>query len=342
MSPQPTNDAVVIRDISGSTARILTGYGFNCVRFSVSTGNDLTDVIWSEPDFGPAGAPDLNGIPVLFPFGGRLAGTTFRWRGTEYTVTDAIINNGYAIHGFVLNRPWRVIEQSETHVTGEFQASVDDPSLLDQWPSDFRIRMRYEISATTLECDITIENPDQKPMPYGFATHGYFRTPLVPEGNGEACEVTIPAASTWVLDQNAIPTGEIVPVDASNDLRNGPAIDGRQFNTVYTDLETEQNGDVACKVRDPAAGRSIRITSSGGFREVVVWNPVHREAVAIEPYTCVVTAFDVEERGFDAGLRVLEPNQSDSLRIIIELVDDRATRFEPRRNPGAFGFTPRV
>lgn len=318
---RPTNERVEIRDPGGSTAIVHTGYGFNCVRFSVAIEDGPIDVIWSEPDYGPGSAPDLNGIPVLFPWGGRMNGTTFRWQGIEYTITDGRIAGGAAIHGFVLDRPWRVIEQSRDRVVGEFHASVDEPVLLDQWPSDFRIRMAYEVGPASLACDVWIDNPDTKPMPYGFATHGYLRTPLA-DGDGEVCEVTVPAAATWVLDDNAIPTGEIRPVDAGNDLRGGSAINGRQFNTVYTELETDDDGAVICAVRDPAAGRTTRITSTGGFRQVVVWNPPHREAIAIEPYTCVVTAFDVEERGFDSGLRVLEPGQSDRLRIVVDLTGD--------------------
>ena len=59
----------------------------------------------------------------------------------------------------------------------------------------------------------------------------------------------------------------------------------------------------------------------------MVWNPPHREAIAIEPYTCVVTAFDVEERGYDSGLRVLDPGKSDTLRLAIELVTDDRTEM---------------
>lgn len=314
-------NAVEITDQSGTAARILTGYGFNCISFSVMTSSGPIETLWSEPGFGPGSEPDLNGIPVLFPFGGRMVGTSFHWRGAEFTITDGRIANGSAIHGFVLDRAWRVIAQSENRVMGEFHASIDDAALLDQWPSDFRIRMAYEVGPASLTCDIWIDNPDTTPMPYGFATHGYFRAPLA-GGDGEACEVTVPAAATWVLDENAVPTGEIRPVDAENDLRNGPSIAGRQFNTVYTDLETNDDGIVDCAVRDPDNGQTMRITSTGGFREVVVWNPPHREAIAIEPYTCCPTTFDLEERGYDSGLRVLEPGQSDHLRIVIDLVDD--------------------
>jgi aldose 1-epimerase len=305
---------------SGTTARIHAGYGFNCTSFAVMTADGPVELIWSEPGFRPGSPPMLSGIPVLFPFGGKLVGNTFRWQGAEYTITDGIIANGNAIHGLVLNRPWRILEQIDTQLVGEFQASIDDPALLAQWPADFRIRMSYELSADTLTCDITIENPDERPLPYSFATHGYYRTPLG-DGDGEASEIIVPASQRWVLDKQSVPTGEIRPIEPELDLRNGAAIAGRQFNTVYTELAADDSGSVTCAVRDPASGRTVTLTGTGGFREVVVWNPLHRQAIAIEPYTSVVTAFDVEERGHDSGLRTLEPGTSDNLRLEIRLVE---------------------
>jgi aldose 1-epimerase len=54
---------------------------------------------------------------------------------------------------------------------------------------------------------------------------------------------------------------------------------------------------------------------------VVVWNPPHRQAIAIEPYTCCPTTFDLEERSYNAALRVLDSGESDQLRVVIDLVD---------------------
>ncbi|MEZ6109736.1 MAG: hypothetical protein R3C99_01595 [Pirellulaceae bacterium] len=41
---------------------------------------------------------------------------------------------------------------------GQFQASVDDPSL-ERWPSDFRITATYELSDDRLTLALTFENP---------------------------------------------------------------------------------------------------------------------------------------------------------------------------------------
>ena len=318
MSAQPTHDSVEIRDASGSVAHILTGYGFNCVRFSVATSDGPIETVWAQPGFGPGKSPLFSGIPILFPFGGRLVGNSFRWRGTQYTVTDALVLNGNVLHGFVINRPWRVIEQADNRVVGEFHAAVDDPALLSQYPSDFRIRMRYEIGASSLASEITVDNPGDRPLPWGFTTHGYYRLSLG-GGKPEESIVKIPAGATWVLDSDVLPTGQIAPVAPENDFRGDEPLGGRSLDAIFTKLEPEADGSVVASIDDPYAGRTLRIVSRGPFREFVVFTPEHREAVAIEPYTCAPTTFDLEERGYDAGLRILEPGQSEKMTISLHL-----------------------
>ena len=318
MSPQPTSDAVEIRDASGTTARILTGYGFNCASFSVMTPDGPIETIWTEPGFGPGKSPLFSGIPILFPFGGRLVGDSFRWRGIEYTVTDALVYHGNVLHGFVIDRPWRVLEQSTDRVVGEFHAATDEPDLLRQYPSDFRIRMTYAIGPHSLASEITVDNPGNCPLPWGFTTHGYYRLSLG-GGRPEESIVRIPAGATWVLDADVLPTGEIAPVGPENDYRVDRPLGGRAMDAIFTRVEPETDGSLVASIHDPIAGRTLRIISRGPFREFVVFTPEHREAVAIEPYTCAPTTFDLEERGHDAGLRLLEPGQSETMTIEVRL-----------------------
>ena len=112
-------------DSSGATARILAGFGFNCFEFRVPHESGRIDVLWSVPGFetGKQRASS-SGTPLLFPFPGRMPGTTFRWEGKEYRLTEGD-RQGNAIHGFVLDRPWRVVEADQRSVTGQFQASVE-------------------------------------------------------------------------------------------------------------------------------------------------------------------------------------------------------------------------
>jgi aldose 1-epimerase len=55
----------------------------------------------------------------------------------------------------------------------------------------------------------------------------------------------------------------------------------------------------------------------GVFRECVVYTPPHREAICIEPYTCVPGALELDRRGIAAGLRMVPPG--DSFRAVVEI-----------------------
>ncbi len=57
------------------------------------------------------------------------------------------------------------------------------------------------------------------------------------------------------------------------------------------------------------------------FRELIVFVPPHDATlVAVEPYTQTPDAINLENRGVDAGLRVLKPAESTTMRISIETV----------------------
>ena len=119
--------------------------GFNCFSWRPVLNDGPREMLWADPDFAAGDKrPSSGGIPLLFPFPGRIGGAKYQFNGREYQLEpgDAF---GNAIHGFVFNRPWRVVEHGDAHVVGEFQASVDDPTILEHWPADFRIRVSYEV-----------------------------------------------------------------------------------------------------------------------------------------------------------------------------------------------------
>jgi aldose 1-epimerase len=301
---------------SGARASVLVGLGFNCYRFLVRHGDSDLDVLWSESEF-DSGLKRAagSGIPVLFPFPGRIAGQTLTWQGRQFALA-AGDGRGNAIHGFVLSRPWRIVERSAQHVRGQFQASVDDPTLLDCWPADFRITASYSIDHHTLSSELLIENPDQQPLPCGLGLHPYFRTPLGGSDAG-ACIVRLPVASRWELVE-MLPTGKKLPVPQAERYRAGVELSSLVLDDVFSDLPFEDDWCQA-SIFDPGSGRRVKISFDRAFSNCVVYNPPHREALCIEPYTCVPDAFRLESAGVDAGLRVLQPGESFVARWTIEV-----------------------
>ncbi len=152
--------------------------GLNCYSFRVTLGGEPVEALWADPEFaGGEKRPTRSGIPILFPFAGRIGGAKYRHAGHDYQLTPSD-ELGNAIHGFVVHRPWRVVEQTADSLTGEFQASVDDPAIIEHWPADFCLRVTYRVSPGTLHARLVIRNPDSRELPCGLGLHGYFRLPL--------------------------------------------------------------------------------------------------------------------------------------------------------------------
>jgi aldose 1-epimerase len=301
---------------SGATAKILPGLGFNCYAYSVPTPSGPLEVLWSSPGlFDGTAKPTGSGIPVLFPFAGRIRGTSFRYGGQKFELT-AGDGKGNAIHGFVFNRPWRVIEQSADRAVGQFQASVDDASILPHWPADFRITLEYRIAAGLLTSDFHIENPDGKPLPFGLGTHGYFRVPLGADG-GDDCRVTVPARSAWELESLA-PTGKNGPTPLCQQISQGMRFGDMQLDNIFGGLEFADHR-LTTTVGDPKSGRKVSQTFDDQFSACVVFNPPHRQAVCMEPYTTLPDAFALLEKGIDPQLKVLAPGESFRTRIEIRV-----------------------
>jgi aldose 1-epimerase len=307
----------LIDDQRGSRAKILPKLGFNCFSFQPMVQEERMEVLWSAPNF-PSGTerPSGSGIPVLFPFPGRVRGTSFQFQGQNYELPpgDAY---GNAIHGFVINRPWRIVEQSAKKATGEFQASIDDPSILSHWPADFLIRLSYTLAGNRLISDVEIVNPDDKPLPFGLGTHPYFRVPLGGHGDGSRSITTVPAKSRWELI-DMLPTGKRLPVGAKDSVRVGMEFGSSKFDDVFTDLEFKDEQFTASIV-DPNSTTTLVMNWGEEFPHCVVYTPPHREAICIEPYTSVPDAFWLEKRDIPSGLRILAPRESFTAKSEIRL-----------------------
>ena len=301
--------AITIEDKTcDSTATVLPELGFNLFQFSTTVGGQLVDVIEADDDFALGNTrPSRCGIPILFPFPNRIDQGKFTWNGKQYQIP--MDNSGeHAIHGFCLDRPWRVIDQSENSVTGEFQLSKDAADRLELWPADFIIQCTYLLSGSTLKSRFTFTNPDTKPLPWGFGTHAYFKLPLTQASSAQNIVLYCPAHKQWILE-DFIPTGKIVPVPESADLRKGGYYSTMKLDDVLTDVRP-QGDSLDCTLVDEAAGIEMVQACDPRFRELVVYTPPGREAVCMEPYTCPTDAINLEAKGIPCGWETLAPGES--------------------------------
>lgn len=303
-----------LQDASGTcNASVLPEFGFNLFRLTV----DGDELLWSHADIEQGTTrPSGSGLPILFPFPGRLAGNTFAWNNRKYLLQsdDGL---GHAIHGFVLDRAWRVVDQQSSEVTGEFQASLDAPELAEQWPSDFRIRCRYVLQSTGLHASYFVENMGDESLPCGLGTHAYFRVPNN-EVAAEKCLLQFSAKTHWQLD-NMLTVGDGSQQRVNEQyeqFRAGLAISKLQLDDVFSDI-VFVDGQAKASIVDQSPSRKMTLTWDEYCGTCVVYIPPHREAICIEPCSLVPGGFGFT--GNDEGLQVLTPGESFEHRLSIVL-----------------------
>ena len=308
--------ATIIDPSTGAMAQIAVGFGFNCFQFQVQSNGQPLEILWSDPGFARGSArASSSGIPLLFPFPGRIPQGVFKWEGKEYRLPTGD-GRGNAIHGFVLDRPWRLVQQNGHQVVGEFHASRDDAKILELWPADFRIRVTYSLRNDTLSSTLEIENPDSKTLPFGLGTHPYFRVPLGGKSRDE-CRVVVPVSEEWELKE-LLPTGNRTTLKSAALLQRGMRFGDMFFDHVFTGLQFD-NGWCRSAIVDPESNVRVEQNFDRSFRECVLYTPGHRDAVCIEPYTCVPGPFELQERGIEAGLRVLRPGEKFAAQVEIKV-----------------------
>jgi aldose 1-epimerase len=292
---------------SNTSATIAPQFGFNCYRWQAPIGGSPRDLLWYDPDFLVGKAkPTRSGIPLLFPFAGRIRGSQLSFDGKTYDIVDTLDDLGNPIHGFVLNRPWRIVEQTEDKLVGEFQPSVDAPNVLAKWPADYRLRVTYHVGPSSLSCKIEVHNPDDKLLPFGFGSHPYFRLPLGDQGSLANCQLTVPAHFVWQLDDQLLPTHQLHRAELAQAFERGETLGKSSLDNLLTGLQFE---DRICHahVDDPQNGQRLSVRFGSEFANCVVFIPPHREAVCIEPYTTAPDAFRLQTMGLNAHLRFLPP-----------------------------------
>ena len=301
-------DVISLTDAQNrSTAKIAPSLGFNCFDFQARVASETVPVIDASPQFARGSEkPSGHGIPILFPFPNRIRGGQFAWGGKTYQIdaAHASFHGTNAIHGFCLDRPWRVTSRGPDFAVGVFQLSVDAPDRLAYWPADFRIEVRYALHGSCLRADILIGNPSAHPLPWGLGTHPYFKLPLSAKSRSSRCLIEAPASQEWEL-VDCLPTGRVVPISESKDLREGAYFDVLKVDDVLTGLGDTPT--VECAIIDEEAGLQVTQRFQSAFRELVIYTPPNRDAICLEPYTCVTDAVNLEPRGIDAGWQVLDP-----------------------------------
>ncbi|HYB89592.1 MAG TPA: aldose 1-epimerase [Candidatus Binataceae bacterium] len=253
--------------------------------------------------------PFASGIPILFPWPGRIARARFDFAGRAVTLPANEPARGHAIHGLAWNCAYRVIRRGPYYLRAELDSSAS-PELSRVWPYRFRLELDYEIGGG-LRCRAAVRNTGDAVMPFGFGAHPYFHAPLDPRGTRQSLRLSVPAAvSRWPLDESLIPVRAPEALAGKYDLRAPRTLGDESYDDAFRLGPGRDAQEPCARLIDPAARIAIELRADAPFGDLVVYAPAGRPVIALEPYTCAPDAFNLAARGIESGMRKLEPGES--------------------------------
>lgn len=302
-----TTSGPAVRLRSGSArAEILPFLGFNCLHWDVAGES----ILFAEPTETPNPSPTRSGHPILFPFPNRIRNGSFSFDGRKYHLPLNDSTRTHAIHGFTPRNPWRQIavgsEFDRSFVTGEFHLSRDLPESRPFWPSDFILRVTYRLSPDALAVSAEVTNPDSRPLPFGLGYHPYFRPPGIGSGPIDLAVLRIESSRLWE-SIDGLPSGCVIRAPVELRFDTPRPIGPTGLDHVFTCPPPGPGMRAVAVLGNSGSKSRLVIRADESFRELVLFTPVHRNAIAIEPYTCSTDAVNIQTGRLSAGWREIPP-----------------------------------
>ena len=271
----------------GQVAAVLREFSVRGVHFTETWTDDLV-------------APMGCGM-VLAPWPNRVAGGVWLLDGAKQQLDITEPSRGNAIHGLLRNTAYEVLGQTESSV--KLGASIYPQH---GYPFIIDTSVTYELTDHGLQVTHRLTNVGSVRAPFGIGAHPYLRVGDVPAAD---LTVTVSGRTHALVNDKMIPES-LESVDGKHvDLRGGERVGDLKADVALTDLDVVE-GLVSHRLSAPD-GTSLVLWADEVFGWVQVFSPDQfpvpgradqRVAIAIEPMTCAVNAFNSGD-----GLLWLEP-----------------------------------
>jgi len=286
--------------------------GVQWVAGQVRRGDDWLDVIPECRDAAAsagsarAGQQAQSPLPAanfhMLPYSNRIRDGKFRFAQTDYQLQEA---DNHAIHGALRKRAWRTTEQSSALLSAEYDSTLDGDV---NWPWPIRASLRHTLDGPRLISEMTLTNAGDTPMPAGMGWHPYF-TRLV---DGASPELQLPVSGVYPdANGDCLPDGAAIALPTALDFRSRRKLDADQrIDHCLSGLQG--NALIAW----PDAGVELTMQASDNCTHLVLFNP-DMPHFAVEPVTNANDAFNLTERGINAGATTLAPGETLSAHMIL-------------------------
>ncbi|WOO87231.1 hypothetical protein RZE82_08940 [Mollicutes bacterium LVI A0039] len=164
--PNTDNNADQFAGFSNDVAQIKSD---SLVVTIANAGAEIKSILKNDTEIMWQADPSYWGrtSPVLFPFVGKLKDDQFSAGGNMIPMTQ---------HGFLRDRRFNLISQTENSVTFEYTSNLADYEI---YPCDFTVQITYRVFGSRVTTEYNVINNSSYPMPYQIGAHPAFNVDSV-------------------------------------------------------------------------------------------------------------------------------------------------------------------
>ncbi|MEO6509881.1 MAG: aldose 1-epimerase family protein, partial [Nocardioides sp.] len=224
---------------------------------------------------------------LLMPWPNRIRDGRYSYDGRSLQLALSEAPRGNASHGLARWAAWTIEEHSTASVSLTYRLMAQSG-----YPWTLDLHVLYDLSADGLTVTQTATNLSSSPAPYASGAHPYLR---VGHGPVDAWELTVPAATRLLTDEQLIPVGEEAVDGTAYDFRVSRPVRDTVLDHAFGDLDRDENGVATAVVRSVETGEAVALWADDRHPWFQVYSAEQdsppRQALAIEPMTAPANAF---------------------------------------------------
>jgi aldose 1-epimerase len=279
------------------------------------------------------------GGAFLIPFTSRAGGELSAdkslvgvvWHGKTIQLPNDYLGH-YSVHGLLNTMKAEDLHVADNPDGQTLTAIIHAGDFNGHWLSKTDVRFRITLTGDAVDIRVTATNVGDEPEPMGMGWHPFLR---IISGERAQARVHLPADMYGVVDTiDGRPTGELKPVEGTQKDYRSPqgATMPDASTTVNFSKLTRTSGGIDAWLADSKANYAIRVRGlSPEIRTIHLWSAKDDTFCAIEEQYNYMDAFGAEWKGMDTGLVTLNPHESTTWHVRLELFDPPRSTIE---NPG--------
>lgn len=312
------SDSSALNQEVASALRLVTQTGRSEMTLMPELGGALSELcLWNErqqkkmPSCVPlitdqdiaAGNPYYKGV-LLYPFVNRLQDGVYEFQGNKFSFPVNEPSTKTALHGFVFNRKPDITVTDASDEEIVVKLAFEHDSSFAPYPFDGRLTVTYRLSDNDgFSVDFLVENLGEQAMPVAVGWHPYFCLP----GALADWQLSLADVKMVDVDSRLLPTGELASFEGFTQLH--PLGEIRLDNCFVL---TKKAPIQITRLWSPVSKSGLSIwqqTQDAQFNYLQLCIPPTRDAIAIEPVTANINAFNNNQ-----GLITLKPNAQYQVR----------------------------